>query len=312
MEGTIEFLNKEIGFVEFVRQFQDHEYCEDYLKEFRWPNGVICPFCGSDKLYICSKRGKIKHQYSCAKPTCRKKFSLISGTVFDNTKFPLSTWLMLIYQNSLNKKNISSRQLAKNFGGSQKTLWGLQHKIRSVLYQDDIILSGIIEVDEAFVSKGNKWTRWGGITTRKEPVLGLIERQGNVVLKLIPDRLRATIIPLIVHHVAPGSTIYTDGHLSYRRLPNIYNHDYVDHSTREYARGDVHTNNIENVWGFFKKSIRNAHHSISAKHLQVYLDEAAYRFNNRHLSSFDRFHDILSRCLNNPPVIIDKRPHGED
>jgi len=173
----------------------------------------------------------------------------------------------------------------------------MQNKIQHLFLPEKITLSGIIEIDEAFVGKGKQWSRWGSISTRKAPVIGLIERGGRVVIKAIPDRTRNTILAIIEEYVEAGSTIYTDGWKGYNRLPKKYKHDFVVHSDRQYADGDVHTNNIENVWGYFKKSIRNAHHHISDKHVQLYLDEASWKFNNRHLSTKERFLMLVTKSM---------------
>lgn len=170
-------------------------------------------------------------------------------------------------------------------------------KAKKLFYQDDIILSGIIEVDETFLANGKKWQRWGSLSTRKAPIIGLIERGGKVVIKCIPDRSEFVMEEIIRKHVIEGSVIYTDGWLGYRNLQKWYTHDYVDHSAREYKRGEVHTNNIDNIWKQLKNNIRGAHHSISNKHAQDYCDEVAYKINNRHRKPFERFNELLLRAV---------------
>jgi transposase-like protein len=289
MVAQIEEIQKrEYSVRDFITTFTE-DYCLDYFKTIRYPEAVYCPACGYEGIYM-TNRG-----YKCAAIDCNKKFNVLTNTIFQNTKLPLHEWFFVIYCNSMNKKNISSVQTSKNTGMTQTSAWVMQSRLRSVMVQDNIKLSGIVEVDEAFISKG-QWHRWGSLYTRKTPVLGLVQRGGLVVLRSMQDRRKETIIPIIQQHVEKNSTIYTDGYQGYRRLDE-YLHDYVEHSYMEFVRGTVHTNTIENVWSFFKRNIRNAHHSISNKHLQSYLDEAAFKFNTRHLTQMERFDQILKRCI---------------
>lgn len=286
---------KNLSILDFINLFTE-DYCKEYLlKTISSYGTVFCPFCGSENPYDCKKR------YRCSQKECRKDFRLKGFTIFKNCNLTLSQLFFIIYQNSLNRKNISSVQYSYNIGVSQKTAWSILNKIRYSYYQDEKKLSGIIEVDEAFVSKlprGTHPTNWGGISTRKAPIFGLIERGGRVICLEIPNRKRDTIIEIIEKYVEKGSTIYTDGYAGYKILDKIgYKHNFVEHSTREYVRGDVHTNSIEGFWSHFKKSIRNAHHSISNKHIQAYINEAVFKYNNRHLSQMEKFNLILKQCI---------------
>lgn len=299
-------MRKSLNQIDFFDAFKDEKACQNYLINARWNNGMIsCPHCGFERcytmsIYIQSKEKENVFTYKCSRSSCRKKFSIIGGTIFQNTKVPLRTWFYLIYAWCLAKKNTSSLQAAKNFGVTQKTMWGMQMKIRKLLTQDpELKLKGVVEVDECFVSKGNRWTRWGGISTRKAPIVGIIERGGKIVIKTIQDRTRATLLEEIKKVVMPGSVIYTDGHASYRSLiKEGYQHDFVEHSTGEYVRGEAHTQNIENAWGQLKRSIRYAHHSVSEKHIQAYCDETAWRINNRNLTIAEKFKKVIDLCVN--------------
>lgn len=289
-----------IGLIEFLKRFKNDQKCMEYLTEIRWPNGIACPFCSTRNPYETS-RG-----YKCRSTLCFKKFTITKGTVFENTKFPLQSWLFVIYNMAINKKSISSIQLGKNMDLSQKTAWVIATKIRYCLKEKHIIkLSGIVEIDEVYIGKSsfNKWSRINGFSNRKEPILGLIQRGGRVVIAPIKNRSSDTLRTLIKTHVAQGSTIYTDGWASYRGLKDIYDHDYVDHSVGEYSRGQVHTNTIEGIWASFKKSIRNTHHFVSDKHIEAYCDEVAFRHNYNGLTFTERFNEILYRCLTNKPKI---------
>lgn len=295
-------MNEDLSLMEFCQLFPTVESCINHIEKVRWDGVVKCPRCNGTDFY---NRTTTSPKFKC-KP-CRYNFSHTAGTIFDNSKVPLTTWFFLIYSEAVNKKNTSSLQAARNLKLTQKTLWGMQHKIRMALKQpENTILSGVVEADECFIGKGNRWTRWGGISTRKTPVFGLVQRGGSVIIKTVEDRKRATLVEIIKQHVAAGSTIYTDGHMSYKNLPPEYTHDFVEHSTHEYVRGDVHTNTIENVWGFFKKSIRNAHHSISAKHVQIYCDQTAFRFNNRNLNGYEKFNKMMELCMQGSVIFRDK------
>lgn len=279
---------------DFIHKYNDELTCIELIRKIRFSDGVYCPHCGNaGKIYV-TNRG-----YKCGEKTCLKKFNAKAGTVFENSKTPLMKWFFLIYFIASNKKNISSRQWAKNLGLTQKSAWQMLHYIRRVLIQDeDIKLRGIIEIDEAFVSKGGQmWTRWGGISTRKLPIIGMIERgTRKLIIKEVPNRKRQCIFELIEKYIEPGSTIYTDGAPVYRKLHEKYSHDFVEHHTREYVRGAVHTNNIEGVWRQLKSNIRLAHHSVSQKHLQLYCNELCFKNNTSHLTSEERFIEIITRC----------------
>ena len=285
--------------MEFIKLFPDKQSCLSHIEKIRWANGITCPFCGNIKIYN-TNRG-----FKCSK--CLKKFSHTVATIFDNSKMPLTTWFFLIYMEAVCKKNVSSHQVARNLNLHQAVAWRMQQKIRLSMKQSESLkLSGVCEIDECFVSKGNKWTRWGGISTRKTPIIGIVERGGNVVIKAVEDRKRSTIIEIVKQHVIEGSTIYSDGNPVYQKLPQCYAHDFVEHSSHEYVREDVHTNNIENVWSFFKKSVRNAHHSISAKHIQLYCDQTAFRYNNRKITGYEKFNKMMELCMQGSIIFRNK------
>lgn len=288
--------NKVYSYQEFATIFSSEEVCKNYLSWIRWDGVPVCPFCNSDD--ICQLDGVCK-DLNCR--NCRKRFTPILKTIFQNTKIPLSKWFFLIYSSALNNKNISSVQMSKNLGLTQSTCWHIMMKIKC-LYEDTEIqkLSGIVEVDECFLCTGTRWTRWNGLSKRKEPILGLKQREGRLIIKMIETRSQRILEEIIREHVEEGSIIYTDGFLSYRNLQNWYNHEWLDHSSHEYVRADnpeIHTNNIENVWMQLKKSIRGANHSISRQHVKRYCDEVSYRINYKHLTVVQRFHDILLRAV---------------
>lgn len=204
----------------------------------------------------------------------------------------------MIYDFSINKKSVSSSQHQKNLNITQRSTWGMGIKIRSVLKQDDTIrLSGIIEIDECFISKSRLFWKYGGFSGRKEPILGIMERGGKAIVLPIENRKPDTLTNIIRKYVVEGSTVYTDGWLGYKDLSKYYNHEWINHSEKEFVRDNATTNSIENVWRFLKTNIRGAHHSVSSQHVSKYIDEYVYKFNNRHLSPMQRFDEILLKCL---------------
>lgn len=289
-----------IGLLEFLNRFKTDIDCSNYIASLRWDGVIECPFCNNPKVYKTKPQSGINQIPSFKCGECGKRFTATTMTIFQGTRVSIRTWFFLLYQLAITKKNNSSYQVARNLDLTQKTSWTLGMKIRYQLAEQHVIkLSGVVEVDEVFVCRGTlgRWTNWGGISTRKAPILGLIERGGKVVIVPIPNRSRQAIHEIIKKHVVPGSKIYTDGWAAYRNLTDLYDHDYVEHSSKEYVRGDVHTNTIENVWSFLKKSIRNAHHSVSEKHIEAYCNEVAFRFNYRNLTFTERFNEILHRCI---------------
>lgn len=286
-------LKKEYGIAEFLKLFTE-DFCKEYLFNFRWSDGKpFCTACGSKKV---RKAEITRNGYRCN--ICETRFNLYTSSLFGNTKIGLSVWFLLIYLFASNKKNISAVQNARNLGVTGTTSWKLMDKIRSTFHQDDIKLSGEVEIDEAFISK-SKWRRVGDWSRylQKPPVLGLFERgTGKVVMIALDDRKVKTIAPIIQAHVIKGSTIYTDAYKGYQKVEN-YTHAFVKHRDGEFVRGNVHTNNIEGCWSFFKRNIKNSHHSISNKHLQAYLNEGAFKWNNKHLTQMERFNLILKNCI---------------
>jgi len=291
-------MKKEYGIVEFLETFTD-EYCKDYLMNFIFPDGnPCCIFCGNVKVY--NLGASSNYRFRCAYRDCDKRFNYLSTTIFSNTKCSLRTWFFIIYQISSNKKNKSSIQAGKDLSISQKTAWRLKCIVRNVLKQDLLKLKGVVEIDEAFISKTkNKYqNNWGAFSTRKAPIIGMMERGGKVFVQKIHNRSEKTLTNIITKHIEKGSTVYTDAWNGYKNLNKIgYDHDYINHSAREYVRGKVHTNSIEGFWSFLKRNIRSAHHQVSDKHLQSYIDEAVFKFNNRHLTQMERFNIILEKCI---------------
>ena len=271
--------DENMSLVKLVERFGSDERCRDYLEELRWPEGVKCPRCDSDSI----SRITTRNQLDCN--DCRYRFSVTTGTLFHDSHLPLSKWFMAIYLVTESKKGISAKQLQRMLDTSYKTAWYLAHRIRAAMGDDDQpLLRGIVEVDETFVGGRRLGVGRGNYRDADNPpVVGAVERGGEVRLRVVRDRSRGTLQGFIRDHVADDTeAIYTDEWMGYAGLADEdTRHETVNHSAKEYVRVDVHTNTVEGVWSLFKRGIVGSYHQISTKHLPAYLDEMEFRFNHR-------------------------------
>jgi transposase-like protein len=280
-----------------IEKYGSEEKCRAYLEELRWPNGVRCPRCDSDKI----SRIKTRGQFDC--DGCRYQFSVTAGTLFHDSHLPLWKWFLAIYLISDSKKGISANQLKRMLSVSYKTAWYLNHRIRAAMRDESApLLRGIVEADETYVGgklKGfkNPHEAAKGRRKNKTVVLGAIERGGELRLRVAPDADAETIQAFLKDVVADDAiAIYTDSHRSYRGVADKNTrHEYVNHAADEWVRGDVHTNTVENAWSLFDRAVIGSYHKLSKKHLAAYLDEFAFRFNNRENPYL--FRDTLLRLV---------------
>ena len=287
--------------IELASYFTTEEKCRRTLKEQRWGKTVCCPECGSTHIYE-RKDGR----YSCA--DCNHTFSVLSGTVFENTKISLRKWFMAMYLISSHKKGISSVQLAQDIRVTQKTAWFMLHKIRGLFGQTDgTALKGEVEMDEMYLggsevnkheSKRTEGTQ-GRSTKTKTPVFGMLQRDGKVVAMVVEDTKGTTLIPIVEQFVEGGTTTYTDEASIYNSLSSKgYRHERVNHSKREYVRAcDIHTNGIEGFWAHFKRVIFSTYHCVSKDYLQRYIDEQTFRWNTREMSEAYRFELMFRKAV---------------
>lgn len=284
--------------LQFQKEFDTDEKCREYLEQQRWHGTPACPFCGSLNVYK-HPSGK---KFNCREKQCRKIFSVTVGTIYENTKIPLSKWFLATYILSVHSKGISSLQLATWLNVTQKTSWFLNHRIRAMLAdKSPVLLNGIVEVDEVYIGglesnkHKNKRTVKGG-AKGKTMVLGAVQRYGKVKTQVIPVTNIENIQKVITEFIEPDSTMHTDEHHAYNKLHETYNHKTVHHRSKEYVRGNVHTNTIEGYWNILKKQINGIHHFVSPKHLQRYCNEASFRYNARLLKQDERFANALTQC----------------
>lgn len=257
-----------------IEQFGSEDRCRAYLEELRWPNGVVCPRCECESVSKIESRS----QWECN--SCRYQFSVTAGTIFHDSHLPLWKWFLAVYLIGESKKGISAKQLQRTLGVSYKTAWYLAHRIRNAMGEDEQpLLRGIVEIDETLVG-GHRPGAGRGWSRDKTVVVGAIQRDGEIRLKVAKARSRKCIEEFIEEHVDDETRIFTDSFRGYDSIPDE-RHQAVNHKAGEWRRGDAHTNSIEGVWSLFKRSIVGSYHKISVKHMPAYLDEMEFRFNNR-------------------------------
>ena len=268
-----------INLISLIEKFRDEETCREYLEKLRWSDGVACPRCGDMSVSEISTRD----QFDCN--GCRYRFSVTSGTIFDNTNLPLWKWFVTIYLICESKKSISANQIKRTIGVTYKTAWHLCHRIRSAM-QGNLsggpTLFGVVEVDETLVG-GKRRGVGTGNSAGKTWVAGAVQRGGEVRIEAVPNIKRATLHAFIARNTRPDTeAIYTDELKSYLGIADHdTRHETVKHSEEEWVVGDVHTNSVEGVWNLLKRSIVGAWHQVSAKHLDAYLSEVEFRINHR-------------------------------
>jgi len=290
----------DMDLMKLIAQFDTDDKCRAALEKLRWPDGVRCIRCESAKI----SRNYKRNQFEC--DSCGYHFSVTAGTIFHDSHLPLRKWFIATYLICESKKGMSALQLKRTLGVAYKTAWYLCHRIREAVKDADTsLLDGTVEVDETYVGgkakNMHKDVRARKIQGRgasgKAMVLGAIERGGQVRLDSGLTASRATLKAFIAAKIADEATgIMTDDCPAYEGCGDSNTlHQSVNHSAKEWVRGDVHTNTMEGVWSLFKRSIIGSYHQISVKHLDRYLDELEFRFNNRNNPYL--FRDALLRLI---------------
>ncbi len=271
---------------EAIVYFSSPDNCIDYLAVRRWPNGVICPGCGSDKVSFNATR----RTWKCSKHHARREFSVKVGSVCEDSAIGLDKWLTALWLLSNCKNGISSCELARDLNVTQKSAWFMLHRIRLAL-QDESFgskLGGEVEVDETFIGgkarnmhidkRERRITGTGG--KDKTIVFGALERGGKVRTMVVADRKKSALQARVKEHVEAGAALYSDALQSYDGLAQEYAHKVIDHAEK-YVDRQVHTNGLENFWSLLKRGIAGSYVSVEPFHLFRYLDEQVFRFNNR-------------------------------
>ena len=285
-----------------ILYFSNPDNCLNYLVARRWPNGVICPTCGSDKVSFSASR----RIWQCSTHHPKRQFSVKVGTIFEDSPIGLDKWLAATWMLTNCKNGISSYEVGRALAVTQKSAWFMLHRIRLAL-QDESFgrVSGEVEVDETFIGGAARFMhsdkRRQKITERgvkdKLPVMGILQRGGKVRASVIPNRKKHAIQKEIRNHVAAGSAIYSDALMSYQGLKPDFAHQVIDHAEK-YVDGRVHTNGLENFWSLLKRGLKGTYISVEPFHLFRYLDEQSFRFNNREQEHDGaRFSRVISQIV---------------
>ncbi|HEY1984941.1 MAG TPA: IS1595 family transposase [Terracidiphilus sp.] len=290
--------------IQATRYFADPDVCVDFVASMRWPDGVTCPHCDGKRVsYLSSRR-----IWKCMAKDCHKQFSAKTGSIFEDSPIPLDKWLIAVWLVVNCKNGISSYEIARDVQVTQKSAWFMLHRIRLALKTggweklggED---GGPVEVDETFIGpkpqkmhRAKRLAMQNGVNARqKTPVMGMLDRESRQVrARVIPNVKRETLQSAILNQIEKGSTVYTDSATGYDRLAaREYVHETVNH-VQEYVRGQVHTQGIENFWSLLKRGLSGTYVAVEPFHLDRYLDEQMFRFNNRAtkdnpLTDADRF-----------------------
>jgi transposase-like protein len=290
--------------LEAVEYFKSPANCREYMVPRRWPKGIVtCPTCGSDRVKFSEKHNR----WQCAVHHDRRQFTLKTGTIFEDSPIGMDKWLPAMWLICSNRNGISSWELHRALGVTQKTAWFMLQRVRLAMQDEDNggKLAGEVEVDETYIGgkarnmhnsarlKNHVGTGGAGKTI----VLGALERKGRVRTKVVSDRKKKTLQPFVKENVEAGSEIHSDEFVDTWRMPDEYTHQVVSHLDT-YVNGNIHTNGIENFWSLLKRGIGGTYVSVEPFHLFRYVDEAAFRFNNRlPMSDADRFSFLVRKCV---------------
>jgi transposase-like protein len=291
------------SFTEMLSALPDDKSCREYLEYKIWNGTPVCPHCGviDTKHYKLKTKGEFKGLYKCN--SCRERFTITVGTMFEGSHIPLRKWFIAIYIFSLHKKGISSHQLASDLGITQKSSWFMLSRIRKAFEpKSKGKIDGAASCDETFIGGKNRNRHadkkipesQGRSVKDKTPVLGIKHVGGDMYTKVVPDTKATTLKPIISDMMENGSIVITDEWLGYSNLSEDFNHVVINHNQGEYVRGGFTTNNVENFWSLLKRGIYGIYHQVSRKHLNKYCDEFAFRYNARKASVNQKFDYSLS------------------
>jgi transposase-like protein len=286
---------------EAIVYFSNPANCREYLVARRWPKGVTCPRCGSQSVIFQPKYNR----WQCSASHALRQFTAKTGTIMEDSPIGLDKWLAAMWQIVNCKNGISSYEVHRAIGVTQKTAWFMDHRIRFALGMSPVDkLTGECEADETFIGGkarnmhvGKRQRRITGTGTKdKTAVMGILERGGKVRASVVPNRKKHALQAEVKKHVEAGAALYTDALLSYEGLASDYAHQVIDH-TVQYVYGKIHTNGLENFWSLLKRGINGTYISVEPFHLFRYLDEQTFRYNNRNdMNDGDRF-DLAVRQI---------------
>lgn len=280
--------------LDLFKEFPTELSCIDHLEKLRWNGFVVSPFDSTSKVYKCKD-----NRYRCK--NTGKYFNVKTNTLFDNTKIELRKWFAAIWLVTSHKKGISSLQLSRDIDVTQKTAWFMLQRIRNCFgIENNNELTNTVEMDETYVGGKNKnrhadkkiENSRGRSVKDKTPVFGMVERGGKLNAKVVKDTACRTLTQETIKYVK-DALVYTDEWWGYRSIKQLFQHDIVNHKSREYVRNDVYTNTIEGFWSLLKRGIIGIYHFTSKQHLQRYVDEFVFRYNTRKQTECGRFNLLL-------------------
>jgi len=283
-----------------LKVLPNEQACIKHFEKLRWNEIITSPFDPNSRVYKCAN-----NRYKCK--NTNKCFNVRTGTVFESSKIPLRNWFCVLYFFVNHKKGISSYQIVRDMKITQKSAWFMLHRLRlgfdCPIFKT--MLGNTVEIDETFIGGKNKNRHWnkkvphsqGRNWKDKIPVLGIIQRNGNLIAEVVPNTKQNTLVSIIKVNVKKGSNLYSDEWYRHSDLYKDYNHQIVNHSAKQYVNGDVSTNTIESAWAPFKRSVYGIYHLISKKHAQKYVDEFTLRFNTRKNDTQERFDLVLSSLI---------------
>jgi transposase-like protein len=296
----------ELNLSGLAKHFTDEASAWELVEKMQWPNGPVCPHCGeTGRAYLlANKAGSYRRTWKCA--DCRRKFSVLVGSVFEGTKVPLSKWLMAIYLLAASKNGVAAFELHRTLGVTHKTAWFMVHRIREGMKVAPFaaMMRGTVVADETHVGgapgnrHGYKPGRGGQGVTDKTPVLSMISKDtGEVRSQAVADVTGATLRKAMAHYAdIPNTVLHTDGARSYLSIrAEFAAHESVDHFSGEYVRGDVTTNQAENYFSQLKRSLDGTHHHVSREHLPRYLAEHDFRYSTRKISDSERMVRLMGQ-----------------
>jgi transposase-like protein len=287
-----------MNIIQIYKIFPTQEDCIKHIENIKWSNKPVCPYCKSNKHTPVTK----EKRYHCN--TCNTSYSVTVDTIFHNTKLPLQKWFLAISLIINAKKGIASRQLARDIEVTKDTAWRMQMQIRKAMGQYKELLQGIIEMDETYVGgkpRPGTGEHKRGRGTKKTPVVGIVERNGNVKAKVQnKDKLKFKSMKKIVNENVDkkNSVLMTDEYKGYLPMSSIIEHKTVNHSEGQYSNGDIHTNTIGSFWAILKRGIFGQYHHVSKRYLNKYINEFCFKYNNRKNKSDDIFRKLLLNGVN--------------
>ena len=289
---------KPTNLLEAIRYFSDVDVATKFVADLRWPDGPTCPRCGSQEYsYLTTRR-----IWKCK--ACKKQYSVKVGTIFEDSPLGLDKWLPAVWLAANSKNGISSHELGRALGVTQKSAWFMLHRIRLAMQHQSLLkMDGEVEVDETFIGgrarnmhKDRRKAKITGTGIKdKIVVVGARQRDGEVRASVVGDRTHSTLHRYVHEHIKPGSTVYTDTLNSYSGLDRDFSHRTVDHA-EQYVSGRVHTNGLENFWALLKRGLHGPYVRVEPFHLFRYIDERAFTYNRRDLNDAERFEWVLGNA----------------